>query len=149
MPSTAQLEHNRITSEEPPHTCPMIDSALSDLDRITDAVKGHQPVHLDEDELRSLLEDIISDVENNASDIVDELERVRRNAEDLRSWGDAFQRLSDETLDELQPLQSFEEQMSTWRGTFRHIFDMARHQLRRKINAATRPVKQRPGFVPV
>lgn len=149
MPSTAQLEYVRISGEEPPHTCPMIDSALSDLERITDAVIISGVDRLDEDELRSSLEDVIRDVENNASDIVDGLERVRRNAEDLRAWGDAFQRLSDETLDELEPLQQFEEQMSTWRGTFRHVFNMARHQLRQKINAVTRPVKQRPGFVPV
>lgn len=120
----------------------MVDSALSSLEHITDAVKGHCVELLDEYELRSLLDDIMSDVECWSDEASADLEKVRRNAEDLRSWGEEFQRISDETLEELQPLQHFEEQMSTWRGTFHHIFDMSRHQLRCKIKSTLRPTRQ-------
>jgi len=92
-------EEKNYISEQPGATCPAIDEVKSIEKEYTNHFKGYHK--LDEDELK----DLIKDFDSYWWHFSDDCEKIRKNVEAIRSWGEEWKQLALEKICEVNLLE--------------------------------------------
>lgn len=95
-------------SKQPPETCPMINAGLEDLKNMVkeNAYASRNMRRADEDELRSLLEEVLDMNDRYYGDVEDAFEKARKNATAIREWGQEWKDLAKEMADKVESVQT-------------------------------------------
>ena len=100
MRAAAMITEAKTTSEalygvskQPPDTCPLINEAIKDVDRVFKIIRGYE--RADESELR----DMLSSVETHLSSLCGYgnsglLEDIRKRTIEIRAWGQEWKDLA-------------------------------------------------------
>lgn len=90
---------------QPKETCPIVDNGIRRVQNAYKEVKGVKPDHYEYDELVTLVENMVSNVEYELWDVENLFEQCRQQATDIRNWGQEWKDLAkslDKEKDELQ-----------------------------------------------
>lgn len=102
--------------DQPKDTCPIINNALKSLKKMARDVPSQRQIrNADEEELRAMLEELISDTDYHYSDIENAFEECRQQAIDIREWGQAWKDLAKQKIE-------IEEQCSTLSGALKYLW---------------------------